>query len=325
MIDSISLQICSIFGLCKKSKFPGTLASLASLIFSILVYYFLGKTFYVFLFLFFLIIGFWAIGQIQKKNGKKDHQWIGVDEWIGIWLANFFLFEFNFSLVQIIFFSSISFLIFRIIDIFKFIPPLQNINKNQNQNATAVMLDDIIGGFYTYFLMLIILGFYNLNYLYYSFFLLLPGMVANATPVFLKIKYFNIPINEQIFGKNKTWRGFIGAIIFGSFSYFILVKLNLVNGANSFSLIILVGFLFGLGAIGGDLIKSFFKRIISIKPGESWTPFDQIDYILGMIILTYFFYHYTFSQIIFLLILGGTISALAHRLGFLIKINTSKQ
>ena len=189
----------------------------------------------------------------------------------------------------------------------------------------AVILDDIIGGFYTYFIMLLILGIYNLNYFYYSFFLLLPAMIANMTPVLLKMKYLNTPINENLFGKNKTWRGFIGAIIIGSLSYFLLVKLNFVNSANSFYLIVLVGFLFSLGAIGGDLIESFLKRKMNIKAGESWVPFDQIDYILGMIILTFYFYHYSFNQIIFLLILGGAISALAHRLGYVFKINKAKQ
>ena len=86
-----------------------------------------------------------------------------------MWLVNFFLFEFNFNLIQIIIFSLISFIIFRMIDIIKFIPPLYIINQNEKQDATAVLLDDIIAGFYTYFIMLIILGFYNLNFLYSSF------------------------------------------------------------------------------------------------------------------------------------------------------------
>lgn len=325
MIDSIAFYISSILGLCKKTKFPGTVASFISLIFSFWVFYFLGKTIYVFLFFVFLIVGLWAIQKIHKKDGLGDYQWIGIDEWIGMWLANFFLFELNFTLTQAIIFSLISFVIFRLIDIIKFIPPLRIINNNTNQNATAVILDDFIGGIYTYFFMLIILGIYDLNFLYASFLILLPAMIANMAPTLLKINFLNIPIDEKVFGRNKTWRGFLGAIIIGTLSYFILIKIGLLNSAEDLSFIFLIGFLFSFGAISGDLIKSFFKRKIGIGPGESWAPWDQIDYVLGAIILTYFIYQYTFSQIIFLLILGGLISALSHRIGFCLKINGKKQ
>ena len=64
---------------------------------------------------------------------------------------------------------------------------------------------------------------------------------------------------------------------------------------------------------------------MSIIAGESWVPWDQIDYVLGAIILTYCIYQYTFNQIIFMLILGGTISALFHRFGYMIKVNSAKQ
>ncbi|PIZ86077.1 hypothetical protein COX94_01170 [Candidatus Nomurabacteria bacterium CG_4_10_14_0_2_um_filter_33_9] len=325
MIDSTAFYISNICGLCKKTKFPGTIASFISLLFSFLTYYFFNKTIYVLLFFIFLALGFWAINKIHKKNGTEDYQWIGIDEFIGMWIANLFLFEFDFHLATAIIFSLISFIIFRMIDIFKFIPPLHTINENKKQDATAVLLDDFIAGFYTYFLMLVILGFYNLNYLYISFLILLPAMIANMTPILIKIKYWNTPINENAFGKNKTWRGFLGAIVVGTLSYFILVKLNLINSVNDSSFVILIGFLFSFGAIGGDLIKSFLKRKISIKPGENWMPWDQIDYVLGMIILTYPIFRYDFSQIVFMLILGGTISALAHRIGFLTKLTTAKQ
>jgi len=325
MTDSIAFYISSIFGLCRKVRFPGTLASFVALIFSFLSYYFLGKTAYIFLFFIFLVVGFWAIQKIHKKESTGDHQWIGIDEWIGMWLTNFFLFKFNFSLTEIIIFSVVSFVIFRIIDITKFIPPLRTINEDKDQKAVAVILDDLIAGCYTYLIMLIILGLYDLKFLYVSFLILLPAMIANMTPVLLKIKYWNTPINEKIFGKNKTWRGFLSAIIAGTFSYFILVKFGLIDSIDDLSFIILIGFLFSFGAIGGDLIKSFFKRKIGVGSGESWTPWDQIDYVLGAIILTYFIYQYTFSQIIFMLILGGTISALSHRFGYMLKINSTKQ
>jgi CDP-2,3-bis-(O-geranylgeranyl)-sn-glycerol synthase len=325
MTNFIARNIASVAGLCRKTKFPGTIASFVSLVLSLLSYYFFNQTTYVFIFFIFLIIGYWAINKIHKNDGTGDYQWIGIDEVIGMWLANLFLFESTFSLEKAIIFSIISFIIFRIIDITKYLPPLSFINKSENQNASAVILDDIIAGFYTYFVMLIILGVYNLNSLYFIFILLLPAMIANMTPILLRTKYLNIPINEESFGKNKTWRGFIGAIIFGTISYLLLVKLNMIIFPVDLGYLIFIGFLFSFGAIGGDLIKSYLKRKVKIGPGESWLPWDQIDYVLGAITLTYFIYQYKFNQIIFMLILGGAISAIAHRIGYLIKMNTAKQ
>ena len=322
MNDNIALQISSILGLCQRSKFPGTLASLASLLFSFLAYYYTDRVLYAILFLLFVILGFWAIRKVQEKNGVLDHQYIGIDEWVGMWLANFFLFEFSFSLNKAILFSLLAFLIFRVIDISKVIPPLRAVNEDKKQGALMVILDDIVGGIYTYFFLLVILGLYDLNYLYVSFLILLPPMIANAIPTLLKMKHLSSPINEELFGKNKTWRGFIGAIIAGTLSYLVLVKLNLVGTPYS---PLFVGFLFGLGAIGGDLLKSYVKRKAGVEAGGSFPPWDQIDYILGMILLTFFFYEYSLSQVVFLLVLGGAASAAAHRAGYLLKINSAKQ
>lgn len=325
MTSNIALNIASLCGLCKKNKFPGTIASFLSLIISFLSYYFFNRTIYLLIFFIFLIIGYWAINKIHESNGTGDYQWIGIDEVMGMWLANLFLFESNFSFEKAIIFSIIAFIIFRIIDITKYLPPLSFINKSENQNSSAVILDDLIAGFYTYFIMLIILGIYDLDSIYFIFLVLLPAMIANMTPVLLKTKYLNMPINEESFGKNKTWRGFIGAIIFGTISYLLLIKFKIIVFPVDFIYLIFIGFLFSFGAIGGDLIKSYLKRKVKIGPGESWLPWDQIDYVLGTIILTYFIYQYTFKQIVLMLILGGIVSAIAHRIGYLIKMNTAKQ
>lgn len=326
--DYFAFNISSILGLCKKTKFPGTMASFAGLILSFSFYYFFSKEAYLIFFLILLPLSFWAINKVHEKLGAEDYQWIGIDEFVGMWLVNFFLFEFNFNFTEAVIFSLISFLIFRIIDILKFIPPLSAINNNKNQRASAVILDDIVASFYTYFILLLILaslGFYNINFFYSSFLILLTPMIANMTPTLIKIKYWNTAINEKLFGKNKTWRGFLGAIIVGTLSFLALVKSGMIASIPDSASVFLVGFLFSFGAILGDLVKSLFKRKMGIRPGGSWLPFDQIDYVLGMIILTYPLYRYTLSQMVLFLVIGGALSAIAHRLGYLIKINSAKQ
>jgi len=41
------------------------------------------------------------------------------------------------------------------------------------------------------------------------------------------------------------------------------------------------------GALIGDIIKSFFKRRIGKKRGQDWIPFDQIDFILGVLFFSF--------------------------------------
>ncbi len=332
MNNVFAVRIASIFGLCHGSKMPGTLASLASLVFSFAVYYFFpSKVLYLILLLVFLFLGLSSIKKVQKGMGVADHQWIGIDEWVGMWIANLFLFEAHLGLLQAAVFSLISFALFRAIDITKKIPPIQNVNDpGKAQTPAMVMLDDIIGGFYTCLLMLLVTGYLSAELVVISVLVMLPAMAANAAPtLFSKIKHLSKPINEKIFGRNKTWRGLVIAVLAGILVYFAMVKLELLAppaiGENYAFRIILMGFLLGFGAIGGDLVKSFFKRKAGVGPGESFPPWDQIDHVLGMVILTFPVYFYSLPQIMLMLVLGGFISATAHRLGYAIKLNTAKQ
>jgi CDP-2,3-bis-(O-geranylgeranyl)-sn-glycerol synthase len=46
-----------------------------------------------------------------------------------------------------------------------------------------------------------------------------------------------------------------------------------------------LGLRFGLGAMAGDSAKSFVKRQLGIAPGSPWVPFDQLDFVLGALVL----------------------------------------
>lgn len=138
-----------------------------------------------------------------------------------------------------------------------------------------------------------------------SFYLALPAYVANMSPVILdRLKFFKFlarPIDggrrmgrQFIFGSNKTWRGLLLAPIFGLtmswlqawlYNYDFFNNLSFFNYQSDF---LLFGLLAGLGAILGDLAKSFLKRRLNITSGQSWPIFDQIDFIAGFLLLTYF-------------------------------------
>ena len=41
------------------------------------------------------------------------------------------------------------------------------------------------------------------------------------------------------------------------------------------------------GALLGDIVESFFKRRVGRKRGENWIPFDQLDFILGVLFFSF--------------------------------------
>ena len=59
---------------------------------------------------------------------------------------------------------------------------------------------------------------YLLAVIYY----MLPAYFANMAPViFKKINFLNVPINENLFGRNKTYRGLFFAVLLGTVVFLI--------------------------------------------------------------------------------------------------------
>ena len=85
---------------------------------------------------------------------------------------------------------------------------------------------------------------------------------------------------KRIFGDNKTWKGFIGYLIFDTVSTVIwgvvchssgIDHLNYfyVNHENTFLFNLMVGVLLGLGYALFELPNSFLKRRLDITPGKT--------------------------------------------------------
>ncbi len=329
LLKNLPENIASLFGLGRISKFPGTLGSIAAFIFSFVCFYFFDKTIYTTIFLLSVCSGFWAITKLQTNNAeleKRDYSWIVIDEWIGMWFVGFILFNHPFSIYSI-YVAIFGFIIFRLIDIYKFIPPIRIIDSKEVQTASSIILDDVIAGVYTYAIIMLALGFYNLIDLHDAFLILLIPMIANAAPVLLRrINILSKPINVKFFGENKTWRGFIGGTLVGTLSFPILAyfaQINLTYPENVIKLIVFC-FLLSFGALLGDLVKSFFKRRSGVLSGASWAPWDQIDYVLGAIVLTYIFIQYSLANMILYIIIGGAISTLAHRSAYFLRMINTK-
>jgi len=162
--------------------------------------------------------------------------------------------------------------------------------------------------------------------------LLLPAGVANMVPPLLVFAFpkWSCPIDmgkcfrsKRILGDHKTWRGLIGGIIIGGLFFWLQTKWQVKN-LEMFDYQQLpwyTGLVMGAGALAGDAIKSFFKRQAGVKSGKSWFPWDQIDWILGMIVSFSLIAKLTTLNMAVLVTLALTLHLIVKAIGYLIKIN----
>lgn len=125
-----------------------------------------------------------------------------------------------------------------------------------------------------------------------AFLFFLPAGFANMAPIFANkipgLNRWKTPLDlgksykgERILGDNKTFRGLVSGVVLAA------IVASIEAGWAYHALpedklwFVLAGGLMGFGALMGDAVESFLKRRAGIKPGVSWFPFDQTDYIIG--------------------------------------------
>ena len=113
-----------------------------------------------------------------------------------------------------------------------------------------------------------------------------PAYCANAAPVlagggtpldFGK----NFSDGKPVFGKNKTFRGFLFGWLIG---ILVGVTEGLAFGFATYSMLFSV--LTPLGALLGDLTGAFIKRRLNIAPGGLLPVIDQIDFAVGALLFS---------------------------------------
>lgn len=145
-----------------------------------------------------------------------------------------------------------------------------------------------------------------------AFWIVIPIYVANASAV---IVGGGTPIDfgktgkdgRRILGDGKTWRGLFSGTFLGMTAGFgLAVGATLLSGSEysflgltnfeGFPLMILILFSLCFGALLGDIVESFFKRRIGKDRGQDWIPFDQLDFLVGALGLSF-----VVSEFLFLL------------------------
>ncbi|MGN0395164.1 MAG: CDP-archaeol synthase [Coprococcus sp.] len=167
------------------------------------------------------------------------------------------------------------------------------------------------------------------------------GGIANM--LFCKTAFYkrhNAPIdfgktykNKRIFGENKTWIGFGGMILFciigQLLSGFLCQEFSLENQlydhhTNTVGWNLALGAVFGFIYMLFELPNSFIKRRLEIKPGETtnlfFFVFDQIDSLIGVMLVLFFTSDITFVGYLCYVGLGGLTHILVNLLLYKLRV-----
>jgi len=121
-------------------------------------------------------------------------------------------------------------------------------------------------------------------------------LVGGGTPIdFGK----NWKDGKRILGDGKTWNGLIIGAVFGIVAGFGIAIVAIyanrsqeyafleLNDFGQFPIMIPIISSICFGALLGDITESFLKRRVGKDRGQDWIPFDQLDFILGVLILSF--------------------------------------
>ena len=129
-----------------------------------------------------------------------------------------------------------------------------------------------------------------------------PVLFGGGRPIDLGRNFVD---GERVLGDHKTFRGFVSGIIVGTIvgalcSY--VFSMNLLPVAIQAS----------LGALLGDMAGAFVKRRLKIKPGGTLPVVDQLDFVLGAIILVSLFSAISLPVVLILLLVTPPIHFLTN-------------
>lgn len=176
------------------------------------------------------------------------------------------------------------------------------------------------------------------NDILFALWFLLPAAAANVAPILSAaiplLKRWDAPIDggrtlrgKEVLGAHKTWRGLVSGMIVATVVLWAQQALvshtswahSITSGVDYASLpTLLLGPLFAIGALGGDALESFFKRQRGIKSGGTWVPFDQVDYIIGALLVSLPFVVLSPSRYVWALVIWFLMHLFASYVGWLV-------
>ncbi len=126
-----------------------------------------------------------------------------------------------------------------------------------------------------------------------------PSYAANAAPLIFGggtalDRGRKLSDGQPIFGSHKTIRGVIAGILAGTI---IGMLESLIDNR-----LAVAGFFISLGVVCGDLFGAFIKRRLRVEPGKAFPVLDQLDFVLGGLVLGYSFFPIGLISAVFVII-----------------------
>lgn len=154
---------------------------------------------------------------------------------------------------------------------------------------------------------------------------LIPLYLANSTaaafPGKLPIDFnLNFWDKKPLLGKGKTFRGATMGIIAGTIGSSIVWVLFGAQTETFIHSYWLAGPAIALGAIVGDIAKSFFKRRLSIESGKPWPLLDQMDFVAGGYLFALPFFFPSFQEVLFVVLFTLACHMIANIAAFKLKL-----
>lgn len=156
-------------------------------------------------------------------------------------------------------------------------------------------------------------------------YLMLPVYVANMAPPFSRYwSGWNRPISRRRLGEHKTVVGFALGLVAAVMTAFIQSRVHWKGGMLPYDQWLLLGFATGLGAMGGDSLKSFFKRQLGIGPGRPWIPADKLDFIIGGLLMLSFWVNLSWTDAVYILAVSFAGDILVNHISFRLGIRDTR-
>lgn len=165
---------------------------------------------------------------------------------------------------------------------------------------------------------------------------ILPAYAANGLAPLVRFFPKRHPIDfgkrlagRPVFGKSKTWEGFLIGIVLAGLIGWIQqiaypwlpwelspVQLDIIPMSP------LLGLWIGFGAMSGDLFGSFLKRRFGLKPGDPAPLLDQLDFVFGSLLSLSLFFSIKPEWILWLVVLTPLLHWISSFLGFRLKLKS---
>jgi CDP-2,3-bis-(O-geranylgeranyl)-sn-glycerol synthase len=150
------------------------------------------------------------------------------------------------------------------------------------------------------------------------------ALLGGGTPIDIGRNYSD---GQRIFGDGKTFRGLFFGVLAGIITGILLIWLS-----SAFDLTFLPQHtlasvsLLALGALLGDLGKSFLKRRMGKVRGEKWPIADQLDLVVGAFILllifdpAWLFAYLTIPILVIIIILTVVLHRVVNIIGYMLGV-----